>query len=306
MRVPPALLSALLLLAACGSDKSPPPAADAVGDAGPPAASDAGSSTPDPGKDAGTTTPPAKVKATNETVMVGARSRTYVLVVPLAYDAARKYPLVVSLHGQPGNGTQFRAASPFEATSEDDAIVAYPDGIGGEWDLVTPAANNVDVPFMEAMIAAIAAKVSIDPQKVFGTGYSNGAFFLSAIGCKKTGIFKGFALHAGGAPFDLPENAPQFDADGFLVCPGGGPTPTIVFHGDGDGVVEPSSGDFAAKYWAHANGCQASRSASSPAPCVQHDGCPGGRPVTYCPIPGLGHTVWSEGNKVSWAFFKTL
>ena len=42
---------------------------------------------------------PSKVTATDETVTELGMPRAYQLAVPKTYDAARKYPLIIALHG---------------------------------------------------------------------------------------------------------------------------------------------------------------------------------------------------------------
>ena len=90
------------------------------------------------------------------------------------------------------------------------------------------------------------------------------------------------------------------------ACTGEDKVPAFITHGLSDPAVEPASGDFSASYWAYVNGCQDSRAATTPSPCMAHAGCPADKPVVYCPISGNGHGIWKDGAKESWAFFKAL
>ena len=38
--------------------------------------------------------------------------------------------------------------------------------------------------------------------------------------------------------------------------------------------------------------------------CRAHAGCPGGKAVVFCAVPGLDHWVWDEGASASWTFFQ--
>jgi polyhydroxybutyrate depolymerase len=264
-----------------------------------------GSVTPKP--DGGVT---AQVKITNETLMVDGTQRSYVLIVPTAYSAAKSYPLVLSLHGQPGSATGHHQYVPFENASGDDAIVAYPDGLDGEWDLYPLTANNPDMKFIRDMVDDLATKYSIDKSRVFGTGYSNGAFMVNQMACRYAGFFKGITAHAGGAPDEPNVASPaRYGSNGCLQCPGG-PTPAIIFHGDPDNTVSTAGGLYSARCWATNNGCQDQdppTTAVAPSPCAKFDGCPAGKEVRWCAIPGIGHVQWSpQGDQVSWAFFKGL
>jgi len=92
---------------------------------------------------------PSKVTATNETVTVLGDTRQYVLVVPKTYDAARKYALIVALHGDGQDGPSFHALLTFDDVAGDDAIVAYPTGAV---DLFTPYDQNGDQLLVDAVV----------------------------------------------------------------------------------------------------------------------------------------------------------
>lgn len=260
------------------------------------------------GKDATTTSPSNEiVTVTTETVDVDGTAREYVLAVPTKLDAARPYPLVLVFHGDGGSGSKMREYHKLDAVSRDEALVAYPTGINAGWDLQTPSAENQDIKFVESLVAAVSGKYKVDASRVFGTGYSSGAFLVNKIACRKTGFFRGIVSHAGGAPDEEQDpNASQWPT-GYTKCAGQtGGVAAMILHGDADNTVTPDSGDFDATYWASLNGCQDTRSDTTPSPCKQHDGCPTGQPVLWCLIPGLSHTVWQNGAKEGWAFMKAL
>jgi polyhydroxybutyrate depolymerase len=247
------------------------------------------------------------MKTTNESMDVNGVTRTYILAVPETYDAARAYPLVMLLHGNPGTAASMLATFPFDGASKQDAILVYPDGAGGNWDLYTPTATNADIPFIQALPAEIAKKHNVDTTRVFGSGYSGGAFFLNQITCRLPGIFKAFASHSGGAPYE--QNNPPTWPNGCVKC-AGNPTPAILLHGTADPEVDPSGSQFAAACWATTNGCSntdpSSWPGTTPAPCVKDPTCAAATPVELCLVPGVGHTQWSQGAFVAWDFFKSI
>jgi polyhydroxybutyrate depolymerase len=253
-------------------------------------------------------TPPAELSVQTQTLNVDGVSREYVFVGPAKPVANRRYPLFLVFHGDGGNGPGMRTFHPLDSATRADAFVAYPTGLNQSWDLSSPSASNKDIRFVEELVAALKARVPIDEARVFGSGYSSGAFFINKVACRKTGFFRAIISHAGGAPYEDQEpNATTWPGTGFTRCPGqtGGVT-ALVVHGTKDGTVTPDSGDFSATYWASLNGCQSSRSNVAPLPCLQHNGCPTDKPVRYCLIPGLGHTVWDRGADETWAFVKSL
>lgn len=263
---------------------------------------DGGPGTPPP--------PPPKVDVTNETVQVGASPRTFVLAAPKGWDVAKSYPLVLVFHGDGGNGAGMRGGYRFDDVSGSDAFVAYPDGKNAGWDLYTPETENEDNAFVVAIVDSLKGRFPIDTSRVFGAGYSSGAFFIEQIACRKSTLFRGIAPNAGGAPNEPNDPNATFWKPYYTKCANQtGGVAAMIMHGTDDPVVDPSSGDFSAQYWAYVNGCDDSkdtRTATNPAPCLAHAACPAGKPVLYCPIPNIGHGWWADSAKEAWAFFKAL
>jgi polyhydroxybutyrate depolymerase len=245
---------------------------------------------PNPTRPSTTTT----TTTTVETVDVRGSARRYALSVPTVYASDRAYPLVVALHGDGQDAASFRPYLGLEAFSGADAIVAYPDR---SEDLFTPYAENDDQLLIERAIAAVSAKYTIDPAKVWGIGYSKGAYQLAEIACKKPGLLKAMAIHAGGAP---QTRLPNGDVD----CPAARPLPVFVTHGALD---DPNGGEFGAQYWASLARCGSTRRRSSPSICETYDGCPASTPVTFCLVPNQPHSpLYADAAKHSWAWLTSL
>ncbi len=314
MRKSSLVLSAIAILgAACADEAIGAPDADPAreaGDTAPKAPSPPTSTEPADRfvLDVAPRTPlrPTSMTVTAETIDVAGLSREYVLATP--DGVAESYPLVLVLHPDTMDASSMRAAVRFERISWQDAIVAYPSGLDRTWDLYAPSDTNPDEAFLVALVDSLKARLPVD--QVFGMGFSSGAFMLSQLACRRPSLFRAIAPSAGGAPYE------PFDPDagrwenGYVRCagqsPGSGPAVMIV-HGTADDVVGFDSGDFSARYWAYVNGCEPTRSAPvSPPPCVMHDGCPAERPVVFCAIDGLGHSVWGEATTAAWAFFRSL
>jgi polyhydroxybutyrate depolymerase len=298
-----ALLVAVATVFACSSESNS--GADA-GTSGGPVVPEGGTILPDGAvvdsdgrivdqPDTSTPPKPSKVNATVETIDVLGQSRNYVLTVPKTYDGARKYPLILALHGDGQDGANFRSVVNLDDIAGDDAIVAYP--TMGPGDLFTPYDQNADQQLPEAVSNAVKAKFSIDDRKVWGFGYSKGGFMLHQIACRKPGVVKAMAVHASGKPQDV-------DANGYPNCPGVSGLPVLATEGD---LNTDIGAVYGAQYWAAVDGCGGSLSATTPAPCQKFDGCPGSRPVVYCLAPGVSHyPMWSQAESVSWGFFQGL
>lgn len=249
--------------------------------------------------------PPPPDLLTRESLQVGTRTRTYGVRLPKTYDPAMTYPVVMVFHGNGGDGAAVYSFFKYQSASGDNAILVYPDAENLDWDLYTPAASNKDIAYMEALVPALAAKYTIDTTKVFGFGWSNGAFFVNQVACRRSAFFRGIASMAGGAPYE-PSDPNRKWPNGFQKCPDETAVPFIGFHGTNDPVVDYSGGEFSATYWGYVNGCAANRTATTPAPCEEHANCTSGKPVVFCPVPGIGHGIWSQAATASWDFFQAL
>jgi polyhydroxybutyrate depolymerase len=289
-----------------------PNAAAGEGAATAPVAGDAGTRGGDPdGGSAADAAPPPPAPATvvtNETVQVWGKARTFVLVAPRAVVPSKAYPLVFVFHGDGGTGAAMRGAVNVDEVTGADAIVVYPDGKNATWDLYTPQAANEDNAFVDVILSAVEAKYLVDETRIFGSGYSSGAFFINQIACRRSGFFRAIAPNAGGAPAEPNDPAAStWPGTSFTRCANQTTgVAAIIMHGSDDYVVGPGSGTHDAKYWAYVNGCDATesgRTPTTPSPCVQHASCPTDKRVVYCEIPGIGHGIWGESAKATWSFF---
>lgn len=313
----PIVVAVASSLFACrsGDDDRPEPPAAAAASPGATSQEDGGApartSSAPPAVEAGAPEPPPpppKVTVTTETVQALGVARTYVLAAPVSYDAVKSYPLVIAFHGDGGSGAGMRAVFPLDDISGDAAFVAYPDSKGGaSWDLYTPEATNEDDAFVFALVADLTSRFAIDPTRVFGAGYSSGAFFIEQLACRRASLFRAIAPSSGGAPNEPQDPAASFWKPYYTKCANQtSGVPALVVHGTDDTVVEPESGDFSAQYWAYVGGCdeaKETRTPATPPPCVEHAACPPGMRVVYCPIAGIGHGLWSEASKAAWSFF---
>jgi polyhydroxybutyrate depolymerase len=274
-------------IVACSKDATPPPDNGASSSGG-----GAGSSS-------GTTGPNAVVKTTTETLAHDGATRKYILSVPTDYDAGKKYPLYIFLHGNPGTA-EGAAAFALEKVTRNEAILAYPGSLVEDgWDHSASLQDNADSTFILAMIEALEAKYAIDGARVLLSGWSGGGFMSSAMACRYSSKFRAIGIHAGGAPYDPNSATTTPDCPGATIA-------TLVTHGDADTVVAFDGGQYAAQYWSEHNGCGTGSTAVTPSPCKTYDSCPADKPVEFCFIPGQDHPLWDQALAVEWAWFKAL
>jgi polyhydroxybutyrate depolymerase len=293
----------LLAVVACGDDG---PGAFTVDEAGTgeggPSGEDGGPP-PDPTPGCGATGVKPGFNG-SQSITVGSEKRTYELYVPDSYDGKKVFPVVFVFHGDGGTGANLRNGFKIEAESQGGAIFVYPDGLGKTWRFDNAAGLAADVGFIDAVVASLAQTHCTDKKRIFGVGYSRGAYFTNMLACLSKSGFRAVVTHAGGGPFGVDGSGTKYDNSGNLVCPAA-PVAALQVQGTNDGAVPPSEGTKAREYWQRVNGCTATTKAYDPSPCVQHDGCAPERPEVWCLIPGLGHTIWQNGVKLTWDFLKT-
>ena len=114
----------------------------------------------------------------------GQIKREYLLYVPDSYSLDSDSPLVLNFHGFSGSSIdQFNTSNWTEIANTNGVIVVYPQGTeldSGEthWNPHPLTADNKsstnDLDFVEALIEHLSSSYSIDLDRVYATGYSNG------------------------------------------------------------------------------------------------------------------------------------
>ncbi len=185
----------------------------------------------------------------NRTVKVGKVAYKYQVFVPAQWDASRKWPVILFLHGAGERGedgllqTQVGIASAIRTTVDRfPCIVVLPQCRKNIW---WPDAA------MEAQ-ALKALEVSIkefkgDPDRVYLTGLSMGGFGTWSFANKYPGRFAALAPICGGVkrPGRVPPTPGDPLADPKIdpyaaVAQKVGKTPVWIFHGGADTTVPPS------------------------------------------------------------------
>lgn len=241
-----------------------------------------------------------------QAVTVKGNARTYDAIVPDAHDGATALPLVFVFHGSGGDSAGIRRGFDLEREAGGQAIFVYPnaDRASKMWDLESGADSNVDVQLFDAILEALSVSHCVDRRRVFATGYSAGGYFSNQLACRRGSVLRAIASHAGGGPFG---QSGEYGDDGKLRCPER-PIAALIAHGTDDTAVDLEEAKKSREHWRRVNGCASGGGVPrEPSPCVSLASCAEDRPVVYCEIPGLGHSVWPEGGaKATWDFFASF
>ncbi|GAA3439030.1 alpha/beta hydrolase family esterase [Kutzneria kofuensis] len=261
---------------------------------------------------------------THETVTSGGLEREYLLHLPAGYQPFRPTPVVMAFHGRKGDGSDIEA---FSGIDNLNAIAVYPVGAKGQddqraWESAPYAAPGVDdVKFVSDLLDKLQSTLCVDPNRIYATGKSNGAGFVSLLACQLPLRIAAFGTIAG-----------AFYPGTTTGCATSPPAPIVDFHGtadptikyDGDvshGVATPALMDWA-QNWADHNHCAAPPTQTQiGADVIQFswNGCVQHANVTHYRILGAGHTWPGElvdsgpgsatqtikATQVIWDFFTT-
>jgi len=225
------------------------------------------------------------------TILSAGLDREYVLHIPSGYDEAEPLPLLVVFHGYTMTADSQDTESRLPALGDEEGfITVFPEGRGDiqrwlfeldsvEIDITTA---NPDIALVSDLVDKLSEELSVDSDRIYAVGFSNGGWIASAVACTLSDRFAAAAPVAG---------IMNFGAD----CAPDDPVPLITFHGISD-QYEPFDGgvenaplrgelptDLGGTYdelpvsenpilessvpgkvalWAHANGCEADPASS--------------------------------------------
>lgn len=243
------------------------------------------------------------------------QTRTYVIHKPKGYDAGKSYPLVLLFHGGGGAGVHILSQTHFaEKADQAQFIVVAPDGIDAHWNdgRGTTNVDVDDVGFVRQLIDHLKSHLSIDPQRIYATGLSNGADFTERLGCELSDTLAAIGAVAGPLPANLLSSCKP------------GPISMVGIQGDADPGIPIAGGEMGGGramavggvaasatqtmgLWAHANGCNPKPTVTREPPRV-NDGtrvikysfteCTAGTGVTFYVVEGMGHGWPPQNNEM--------
>ena len=134
---------------------------------------------------------PGKLSA--QSILHNGKEREYLVYVPSSYNETANHPLLLNFHGFGGNAKDyFEYESDFRDVAElEGVILVYPQGslLSGfsVWNAAPFAEDNKtdldDIGFIETLIVELQDQLSIDPERVYASGFSTGGMFSYALAC---------------------------------------------------------------------------------------------------------------------------
>jgi predicted peptidase len=160
----------------------------------------------------------------------------YRLFVPANYNPNNKYPLVIWLHGAGSAGTDNlgqisldnRLGTHFWTRSENQekhpAFVLAPQSKGG-WDDNSSGSLSTELKLVLDILEVVRKTYSIDPERMYVAGQSNGGIGAWGLITKKPGLFAAAVPLCGAGNAKLASRAAR--------------TAVWAFHGEKDDVIPP-------------------------------------------------------------------
>jgi polyhydroxybutyrate depolymerase len=262
------------------------------------------------------------------TLKVGNLERSYLLHIPPNYEKAKPLPLVIMLHGMGGTALLSQRETGWSAKADSEGfIVVYPEATrpdqkrppnlrtnpqawnDGSGRFHAAEQNRDDVAFIKALIESLESSYSIDPNRIYVTGFSNGASMTFRLGAELADRIAAIAPHSGTCWTETLSPARAISVcylagDSDTLNPVGGGFPKLAMGGkDQGGRQKPPIMEMITK-WAKALKC------SETPTLVSHEngvrtlrfgpGAIESKVVYFC-VEGLGHH-WAGGTNQAPAF----
>jgi len=228
--------------------------------------------------------------------------RDYILYIPAIYDGSTDVPLVLNFHGYGSNANEQMFYGDFRDIADTEGfLLVHPQGtiINGDqqWNVGFLGNGNTtdDVGFTEALIDELANLYTINLDRVYATGMSNGGFMSFLLACQLSEKIAAVASVTG-----------SMTPDTYDACNAQQPTPILQIHGTGDsnvlynGDTWTRSIEDVISYWVNYNNCETSPTTTaltdinhSDGSTVEHiiySGGDNGVTTEHMKIIGGGHT----------------
>lgn len=210
----------------------------------------------------------------NDTIMHDGLQRAYILYVPASYSAGTPTPLVMNFHGYTSNSWQQMVYGDFRAVADTAGfLLVHPMGtldLSGQpyWNAGWGGSVD-DIGFTSALIDSLSAAYSVNLERVYSTGMSNGGFMSYTLACELSSEIAAIASVTG-----------TMNSNQTATCTPSHPVPVMEIHGTSDPTV-PYAGNGSTMesisnvidYWVNFNDCNTTAEFTAVPDIDMSDGC---------------------------------
>ncbi len=230
------------------------------------------------------------------------QNRAYFLHTPLTDTANHPEPLIVALHGSGMQGKEMADKTALSQLADREGfVVVYPDGLKKKWNVSGKAAED-NVAFVHALIHQVENARSIDPQRIYVVGLSNGGILAQKLACEDPHEIAAIATVAASLPTQFSAHCQTQNPIAILMVNGtadtvvpwqGGASPTIHVGRNLSVPSIPAVIDF----WQQHNVCQSPaqvQAISDRVEVTNYADCQAQSEVMLVTLKGATH-IWSGG-----------
>ena len=221
----------------------------------------------------------------NASINHGGITRDYILYVPNSYVTGNQVPLVFNFHGYSSNATQQMWYGDFRAIADTAGfIIVHPEGTLDNsgvthWNVGWGGSTVNDINFTSTLIDSIASEYSINLDRVYSTGMSNGGFMSYQLACELSDRIAAIASVTG-----------SMNLGWFNSCNPSHPMPVMEIHGTLDPTVPYNASSFTESipnimdFWENFNNCNSTAIVTNVPNTNTADGCT------------AEHQIWENGS----------
>jgi len=221
----------------------------------------------------------------NASINHGGITRDYILYVPPSYSAVTEVPLVFNFHGYTSNATEQMYYGDFRTIADTEGfIIVHPEGTLDNsgvthWNVGWGGSTVNDINFTSTLIDSIASEYSINLDRVYSTGMSNGGFMSYQLACELSDRIAAIASVTG-----------SMNLGWFNSCNPSHPMPVMEIHGTLDPTVSYNASIFTESipnimdFWVNFNNCNNTAIVTNIPNANTADGCT------------AEHQIWENGS----------
>jgi len=244
------------------------------------------------------------------TLTVDNLERAYLLHIPPGLDSLQPVPVVFVFHGL-SMGAQFMdSVTGFNDISDTNGfLVVYPSSFGIMWNFgnccggIYTDNQKDDIDFVRQILIDLGTFASVNPSRIYSTGFSAGAIFTYRLACEMSDTFAAIAP-VSGALLDF-------------TCQPQQPVSVLHEHGLMDTEIDYAGGfgftgsifpsvEQSVATWAQLDGCNSVPNVKEQGVLTHtvYSSCRAGTAVELYTMDAQGH-FWptEEFSKIIWAFF---
>jgi polyhydroxybutyrate depolymerase len=233
-----------------------------------------------------------------ESMSIDGAKREWRLFVPERYDGSGKHALVLDFHGTGGTPEgQAKNSALTELAAEKGFLVVNPAGAyrrtpegGLTWNVDIDAKGVDDVKFVRALIDQLKARYSIDPKRIYSTGFSGGARISSRLACDLSDVIAAIGA-VGGIRF--PDSCTPEHPVAILAIHSVDDDVNHFVHRSDSPAYWPVGVSEAVASWARYNQCAAAPTQnriSAEITKISHEKCRAGSEIVFYKLQHGGHT----------------